>query len=179
MMAGREPSITRRRVLGAAAALSIAALIPASALTAQPGRSLWNRRLARYHRLAAQAETVATSGWFRAANDRHERDLATAKVRFGSYDEAQDCPEGRAVCKAIWRQIDDAEDAYWDRCTVPMQKAAVALALTPIPDLEAVRAKIAVMLAQELETLDRMPRHPLEVLLQDLERLRSVGDYRM
>lgn len=67
--------------------------------------------------------------------------------------------------------IDRAEDAYWRRCTDPMQKAAVALALTPAPDIPAVRAKIAVMRAHELEELECMERHPLEVVEEDLGRL--------
>lgn len=91
--------------------------------------------------------------------------------RIFGWEKAKGSPEGAALCDAIWQRLDEAEDAYWERCTVPMQKAAVALALTPAPDLDALRAKIAVMREQELETLDRMPRHPLEVLEEDVERL--------
>jgi len=171
-MAGREPSISRRRVLGAAAAFPIVASIPAFALPAAlPGRTSFDRRLARYRRLAARAEEAATTGWFRAANDRHGREEAEIKARFGGWKEARGCPEGKPLCDAVWRRLDDAEDAYWERCTAPMQKAAVTVALTPAPDLDALRAKIAVMREQELEELDRMPRHPLEVLEEDVARL--------
>ncbi len=86
-------------------------------------------------------------------------------------EEARNRPEGKPLCAAIWRRLDAAEDAYWKRCTAPMQKAAAALALTPAPDLEALRAKIAVMREQALEELDRMPRCPLEVLEEDVARL--------
>ena len=64
-MAGREPSTTRRRVLGAAVALPVLALAP-PAVRPEPVEgspfspehrkacTLWNRRLARYRRLDAE-----------------------------------------------------------------------------------------------------------------------------
>jgi hypothetical protein len=170
-MAGREPSISRRRVLGAAAVLPVSALIPAPALAGLQSHALWERRLAHYYRAVARAEEAATTGWFRAANDRHYRDVAEIEARFGDWKAAQRSPEGAALCKAIWRRMDGAEDAYWKRCSGPLQRAAVALALTPAPDLEALRVKITVMRAQEQEPPDWLERHPFEVLAEDLGRL--------
>ncbi len=72
---------------------------------------------------------------------------------------------------AIWHRLDGAEDAYWHRCTGPLQRAAVALALTPPPNVHALRTKIAVMREQQLEELGPRVRHPLEVLEEDVERL--------
>lgn len=172
-MAGHVSSISRRRVLGAAAALPILASIPApvAGLAPPAERRLWNRRLARYRRLAAEAEEVATTGWFRAANARHERDAAVIAARFGSWDLARESREGAALCDAIWRRMGEAEDAYWERCTAPMQRAAAAVALTPVPDLDALRTKVAVMREQALDELELMSRQPLTVLLEDLRQL--------
>jgi hypothetical protein len=175
-MAGREPSTTRRRVLGAAAALPIAALLPApviasAAKQSSPEAETWHRRLTRYRCLAARAEQAAESGWFRAANDRHARDLAALEARFGNRKKARRSPEAKALRDAIWRRLDEAEDAYWRRCACPLLKAAVALALTPPPDLEALRNKIAVMREQQLGELGPRPRHPLEVIEEDVRRL--------
>lgn len=177
-MAGRASSISRRRVLGAAVALPILASIPAPAATlaAPPDRRLWNRRLARYRRLAAQAEEVATTGWFAAANARHASEVEALKARFGSWDEARTSPEGAALCDAMWRRMDEAEDAYWNRCTEPMQKAAVALARTPAPDLGAFRTKLAIVRERALEDLDPMAGRLLETVLDDLEKMTGGPD---
>jgi hypothetical protein len=172
-MAGREPSITRRRVLGAAAAVPIAACIPAPALLAAvPDRRLWDRRLACYRRLSARAERAATSGWFREANDRYYRDFAAAEARFGRRKEARHSPEGTKLWDAIWGRMVDAENLYWEQCSAPMIEAAVALILTPVPDADALIAKLRVMRERELETFEDMQRHPLEVLEEDVGRLR-------
>lgn len=166
-MAGRVSSISRRRVLGAAAALPILASLPAAAATlaAPPDRRLWNRRL------TARAEEVATTGWFAAANARHASEVEALKARFGSWDEARTSPEGAALCDAMWRRMDQAEDAYWNRCTEPMQKAAVALARTPAPDLGAFRTKLAIVRERALEDLDPMAGRLLGTVLDDLEKL--------
>ena len=179
-MAGREPSITRRRVLGAAAAVPIAALVPTrqsleSAPIPSPARSRWDRRLARYRWLAARAERVATSGWFRDANDRHYRDVAAAETRFGSRKEAASSPEGTKLWDAIWGRLVDAEDLYWEQCSAPMIKAAIALVLTPTPDADALIAKLRVMRERELDTFEGIKRHPLEVLEEDVGRLSRLS----
>jgi hypothetical protein len=173
MMAGRAPSISRRRVIGAAAALPVLPLVPA--VPAEPvqapfpvaSRSLWNRRLARYLRLVAEAKAVAETGWFREANDRYERETAAIVERFGS-DESK---EARRLRRAAFKRVSKAEDAYWRRCTDPMQKAAVALALTPVPHLAALAAKIAAIKAHQLHELDCMIRDCFEVLEEDVTRL--------
>lgn len=61
-----------------------------------------------------------------------------------------------------------AEDLYWRRCTDPMQQSAATLALTPAPDLEALRTKLAVIRIHELQELDCMTRNCFEVLEEDV-----------
>jgi hypothetical protein len=46
-----------------------------------------------------------------------------------------------------------AEDAFYDNFTAPLQRAAVRLALTPAPDIEALLVKIRVMQEHELDEL--------------------------
>jgi hypothetical protein len=170
MMAGDKPSISRRRVLGAAALLPVAALAaPSAAHVPIADAVLWKRRLASYRRIAARAAEAAESGWFRAASDRFVRECADIAARFGG--EAAQSEDARRLHKAAFRRMDRAEDAYWRRCTAPMQEAAVALVLTPAPDLPAVRAKIAAVRAHALEELEVMPRHPLDVMDEDLARM--------
>jgi hypothetical protein len=150
----------------------VAALTPpASAHPPAADPALWERRLAAYRRLAARAAEAAESGWFRAANDRFYRECAEIEARFSGKDAAAQSEEASALRKAAFRRVDRAEDIYWRRCTVPMQDAAVTLALTPAPNLAAICSKIAVMRAHELDELEAMPRPMLELLDDDVARL--------
>ncbi|HZF96188.1 MAG TPA: hypothetical protein VEZ20_15100 [Allosphingosinicella sp.] len=157
-------------LLGAGAA---AAAVPdhPSPAHPSPARRLWECRLARYRRIAAEAEAAAETGWFRAANARYGRETEALAARFGSWKAARVSAEGGAEAEAAWRRMDEAEEAYWARCTDPMQDAAVAVALTPAPGIEAVREKIGIMRAAGLQELGRMKRDCLEVLMEDLVRL--------
>lgn len=168
-------STTRRTLLGAAVSLPIAAL-PAAAVasTAEqhtPARTLWNRRLATYRRLAARKKEAAETGFYRQANDRYEREQAALAHRFGSWQAARASEAGRPLCRAAFAQVDAAEQAFYDRCTAPMKRAAVRLAVTPAPDVEALLTKIRVMQEQQLDELDCMKRPVLEVLARDVRPL--------
>jgi hypothetical protein len=175
MMAGREPSISRRRILGAAAALPFAGLaaeLPASNPAAGPDDyALWATRLAAYCRLFARAKAAAETGWFRAANDLYYRQCAEIADRFGGEAVAWRSAEARALRKAGFRRVSRAEDLYWRRCTNPTQEAAAALAFTPAPDFAAVRTKIAILRAHALDEPDVLPRNALELVDEDLRRL--------
>jgi len=182
-MAAQKHSSTRRRVLGAAAALPVLALagLPAPLQGTVPERGLspssaaaearWNRRLAHYRRLHAHWKAEAESGAFRAANDCYQQVYTQLSARFGSWEKARRSRIGKPLCAAAFASIDAAEDAYYDRCTAPMHQAATRLALTPAPDLQALRAKIEIMHRHQLETDDDLPRHPFELLGEDVGRL--------
>ena len=170
-MAGREPSISRRRVLGAAAALplmssggAIASAAPSPSPSPSRSRRLWDRRLARYRRLAAETARAAEVGWFREANDRFDREK----------EAAEGAPDAEALRAAAWRRMDAAEDSYWHRCTAPMQEAAAALARTAAPDLEALRDKIGVIRAVRLHELE-CGGDCFEVLEADVGRLIALA----
>lgn len=173
-MAGREPSISRRRILGVAAALPLAAL-PGEPLGlfagAGPDAAIWNVRLDSYRRLAERARAAAETGWFRAANDTYYRLCDEIAARFGGEAAAARSAEARALRKEGLCRVSRAEDLYWRRCTAPMQEAAAALAFTPAPNLAAVRAKIAILRAHELDEAEVLARNALELVDEDLRRL--------
>lgn len=183
IMAAEPHSSTRRRVLGAAAALPVLALagFPASAQATVPERglspspnpaqALWNRRLARYRRLHARWKAEAETGAFRAANDLYYREQAGLSARFGSWEKARRSRIGKPLCAAAFARVSAAEDAYYDRCTAPMHRAAIRLALTPAPDLQALLVKINLILEHQFETFDCAVEHPYEVLRDDVRRL--------
>ncbi len=179
-MAGREPSTTRRRLLGAAAAFPVLSLAPPEPVRAEPVEALpslpdcseWNRRLAPYRRLAAEAEEAATTGWFAAANARYERECEEIDARHGPTQ--PDSHVARRLKRQAFDRIDAAEEAYWIRCTDPMQRAAVALALTPAPNLPALAKKIAVMRVHQLQELNSMTRGCFELLEEEVGRLAAL-----
>lgn len=152
-MADRALSTSRRALLGAAAALPLLAVGDGTG-NSSIDSTLWNDRLARYTRLFARAQAAADTGWFRAANDRYERESGEGARR-----------------KAAFARVRRAEELYWRRCTVPMQQAAVALVLTPVPDLVALRQKLVVVRTQQLHEEGSMDRDCLEVLEGDVARL--------
>jgi hypothetical protein len=119
---------------------------------------LWDRNLTRYYRLAAQAKKAEETGWFRAANDRFYREMA-------------DPDTDR---KAAFARMTRAEHFFWHRCTAPMQEAAVALVLTAPPDLEALRAKLAVIRTHQLYEPKAMERDCFEVLEENVKALTSA-----
>jgi hypothetical protein len=182
-MAAQEHSSTRRRVLGAAAALPVLALtgFPSPVIASReaarqssPAQARWNRRLARYRRLHARWKTEAESGAFRAVNDRYNREQAALCARFGSWDKACRSRTGKPLCSAAFTRIEAAEDTYYDNCTAPMHRAAARLIVTPAPDLPALLAKIEIIREHELDTFDDLPKHPLDVLREDVAGL--IGD---
>jgi hypothetical protein len=116
----------------------------------------WDSRLTRYRRLAESAKAAAETGWFRAANDRYNREFAAA-------DEGQR--------KAAFTRVTKAENLYYDRHTAPLMRAATLLAATPAPDLAALLAKICVMQAHELQEEGALPKPALELLAEDAGRL--------
>jgi hypothetical protein len=181
-----EPfSTTRRTLLGAAAALPAVALceggcpltlpadssVEASAKAQALRERVWNRRLTIYRRLAARTKEAAETGFYRQALDRYDREQAALASRFGSWEAARESQEGGPLCRAAFERVDAAEEAYYDRCTAPMHRAAVRLALTPAPDLEALLAKIRIVAEQQLDELGSMTRPVLEVLAEDVAGL--------
>ena len=193
-MAAHGSSTTRRRVLGAAAALPVLAFAPSTArpepVEAGPergrrgqsfspehrqARTLWNRRLAHYHRLATEAEQAATTGWFRSANDLYYREIDAIEALPAAHpDQAENEKRLQCLRRAAFKRIAKAENAYWHRCTAPMERAAVALVLTPTPDLAALAAKLAIIRAHQLHEEDGMTRDVFEVLEEDVRVLQQL-----
>jgi len=181
-MAAEPFTTTRRTLLGVAVSLPAVALceggpLPAPVIASAekpvlsevegqstPAHEAWNRRLAEYRRLLARTNEAAEAGFYRRALDRYDREVAAIELRFGGRAN----PEARRLIRAAFERVDAVENAYYDRCTAPMQRAAVRLALTPPPDLKALLAKIWVMQEQELDELDLMTRPVLALLADDV-----------
>lgn len=185
-MAAQEHSSTRRRVLGAVAALPVLILTglpsPVTARTpADPGRTrqsstareAWDRRLARYLRLHDRWKAEAETGAFRAANDEFAGARAGLVARFGSWEKARKSRIGKPLCRVAFARVSEAEDAFYDRFTAPLNRAIIQLVHTPVPDLPALLAKIEVIQKHEPDAEDGLRRPPIELLREDVRRLRN------
>jgi hypothetical protein len=143
------------------------------------GRTRWDRRLARYHRLAERAKEAAETGFLRKANLRYERDRALIKARFGSWEEALETEQGRTLGEAALARVSQAEELYYNRHTAPLLRAATVLAATQSPDLAAVLCKARIMQAHELQEHGALPKPALDLLAHDLGLLiRDRCDHR-
>jgi hypothetical protein len=119
---------------------------------------------------------AAETGWFRAANDRYNAEVA-------EFDRLEASPpahpeEGLSLSKArlegrkaAFAGVTRAENLYYDRHTAPLNRAATLLAATPATDLPALLAKIKVMQAHELQEDGASPTPALELLAEDVGRL--------
>lgn len=185
-MAAQPLSTTRRALLGAAAALPIAALAgpPVIARTpdlirgtkqSSPAAEIWTRRLARYHRLLSRRDSETERNVLDTAWRRHAQEVEAIQARFGSWDAAEATEEGRLLCDAAFERREVAQDAYDRRCVLPTDRAALLLALTPPPDLEALLVKIRVMDRHRLDEVSSMEPPALEVLADDVERLKQMA----
>lgn len=182
-MAAEKHSSTRRRVLGAAAALPVLALtgfpacakgtVPERGLSPypNPAQAIWTRHFARYQRLHARWKAEADSGAFRAANDRYNHERAALSARFGSWEKARRSRIGKRLCAAAFARIDAAEDTYYDHCTAPLHRVLARLVQTPAPDLPALLAKIEIIREHEPDLFEDAPLHSFEMLREDVRRL--------
>ena len=69
------------------------------------------------------------------------------------------------------REFRRAEDRYWTCFSEPVQSAARLVVLTPAPDVEALAIKLQLIREFELDLDKDMPRAPMEILMEDGERL--------
>jgi len=155
---------TRRRVLRAAATIPFLPLTPVRAEPVEalpvPDREPWDRNLARYRALAARAKKAEQTGWFRAANERFYRESADPDIDR----------------KAAFARMTRAENLFWHRCTAPMQEAAIALVVTPAPDLGALRQKLGAVRAHQFHEEGSMERCWIDVLEQAVGRLAVLAE---
>lgn len=76
--------------------------------------------------------------------------------------------------ETAFARLDRAEDVFWRRCTQPLNEAAEVVVLTPVHDLEALRAKLAIIRAHQLHEEGSMERDCVEVLDEDVGRLQQT-----
>lgn len=77
----------------------------------------------------------------------------------------------RAMLDAAYRKVTDAQNASYIKFGERAEEAAMAMVLTPAPTFAAIVTKIEAIEHHELKNLLSMPRDPMSIIVDDLNRL--------
>lgn len=168
------PRLSRRAALSAAAVAPIA-------LSVQPSRAAdagqWEVALQRFRMCEAMKDADEYFGDLAEAGRAHDEHKRQRVRRFGPEGKTQTMPEAMAAREEAWAAMTAAEDAHYKNFIVPIDKAAIALALTPAPNLDALLIKIDIIKRFELDNTKFMPRDPMEIVREDFARLERRIDH--
>jgi hypothetical protein len=123
--------------------------------------------------LAERAREAAETGFLAEANARYAREREILADPFGDCGTAADSTEAPGFPEAAFARVSHAEEIFYNRCTAPMLRAAILVALTPAPHVPALIQKVRIMQGHHLQEVDAMPRPILEILCDDIRRLQS------
>ncbi|KFG90035.1 hypothetical protein BV98_002208 [Sphingobium herbicidovorans NBRC 16415] len=127
----------------------------------------WAQRYAAFSIKRILRDADAAFGDLAQADEVRTATLAALENEAGSSIETI---SGRAAQDAN-REFRHAEDRYWTCFSEPVQSAARLVVLTPAPDVEALKIKLQLIREFELDLDKDMPRAPMEILVEDGERL--------
>lgn len=131
----------------------------------------WDLRRAAYEcRLVLQRADEKYGRLADAQDEKYEVEYQI-KRQFGTLAPLQ-IGEDAAEQLAVARRVEQEAGARWlNEMVTPTEDAAIALLLTPAPDVEAVRFKAQMIEDQELHALLKTPRDCGDVLREDIARL--------
>ena len=133
--------------------------------------ALWGQRKAKWQLAVALRDADNAFGAHATAYRAWDEIQRSAIERFGNFQRAKEDAEAGKVIEAEWGALDDAETAWFNEYVHPADLAAIELMLTPAPDLEAVLLKATIAKDHELDNTFSMPREPMDVILEDVQRL--------
>ena len=162
-------AILDRRAALSALASSPLALGGSLATAADVDRTEWDRRLFDYQRLDASQNADADFGQYRKSEDEFTMSKARIERAYGKHFNRH--PEAVAEWEKVWARLTEAEERRYQAFLLPMWEAAIALAMTPAPDLTAALYKIEVIKHEDLDNDRNMPRDPMEIVAEDMTRL--------
>jgi hypothetical protein len=167
---------SRRGMLGA---LAIATPAAAAALSqfAEPAyagtvdRAAWDRAKFRYEARLLHQEAVEKLGYLHVATDDRKTARYIVAELSGVRDAYMVTEKSHPHLATRIRAADRANERWAKECVEPLDQAAIALLLTPAPDLEAVKFKFAMIERHELHEWTMTPRDCAEVIRKDLVRI--------
>ncbi|MEG3144195.1 hypothetical protein U1839_05970 [Sphingomonas sp. RT2P30] len=153
-------------------AMLAATVTAAAAAPVLPERAKWDRRLKCYTILKALADADDKFGLLAEACEVGAAARYQMEADHGTWARAVAHPVAGKQCEAICEAEYAASDAHYRDYIIPADKAAILLALTPAPDVEAAVFKIAMIKEESLDNHAWLKRHPMEIVREDMARLR-------
>ncbi len=136
-----------------------------------PDRSVWDRNFAEYRMREALYRADAEFGDMKVAIRVHDEVIMLLERDFGSVAKARLDPTGDSVREVAWQALTAAEERSAIHFDTPLDVAAINLALTPAPDLDAAIFKIQLIQDRQLDNLVSMPRDCMQIVLEDMARV--------
>ena len=167
-----DTTVTSRRAIlgGIALAGAVAAAPSAATASLSADRQVWNRRVAEWRKLNALMNAERKWGACSRSNEDLKRLEYEMVAKHGTWQAAFASEEDGARCAAFNKESDALCAAEVANYVDPADRAAIALALTPAPDLDAMLLKIAVIEEHELDNMTWMTRDVMDVLREDAAR---------
>ena len=138
-------------------------------MLAQTGNAAWDKAFADYVCFDALQDADHTFGGYAAALEDHTLTKVRLIERFGKAYSAT--PEAAAEAEAAFEKVSEAERTREAKYLRPYWKSAIALAMTPAPNLAAAIFKVQLVKREQLERDGDMPRDPMEIVNEDMARL--------
>jgi len=133
----------------------------------------WCAHLFEYRRLKALMDADEALGPTAASEVEQDCARALLAERHGGREAAMRNPTAAAEFKAIMEADNAACARQFREFVTPCDLAAVRLAVTPAPNLDAAILKIAIIKERELDSFGEMPGDPFDFVAADLERLKG------
>lgn len=134
----------------------------------------WALCYAKYRRLLVLRDADVAFGAVGDAAYAREMAIQRAETRCGSRSEALAQREVKAAARAAIAADERHHVLFGD----PLDAAAIATVLAPAPDIDALEIKLSLIRTWELDNCSAMPRPPMEIILEDADRLASLQDKR-
>ncbi|MFC4293560.1 hypothetical protein ACFO0A_00650 [Novosphingobium tardum] len=150
---------------------SIAFLVASNPALANTGSAEWDDRLAEYLRLDALTRADLAFGPFGDANEKFEWTKYSLEHKYGTSFERD--PRAAAEWSETFDRLHEAEQLHFQARGKHSWLAACELCLTPAPNLSAALFKIEVIKREERDCFEDMPRDPMELVQEDMDRLRK------
>lgn len=113
-------------------------------------RVAWDRALAAYHAARIIMEASESFGPQFEQSEEWGRERARLESEYGSYENAKAHPEGKLLAAAAWDKSQAADEAAAERFFQPLWTAANQVAVTPAPDMAALRIKLDIITREEV-----------------------------
>lgn len=142
----------------------------ANPMLACTGNLEWDTRFAEWLRLDGLLRANYAFGDMARAREEYDNAKWCLSEKYGK--RFRSIPKADSAHSEAFQAIRAAEDRSMEQFGTPMWKACTALAETPAPNLAAALFKIELIKREELDNDASIARDAMEIVIEDMERLR-------